>query len=203
MGMKSIWQGEEDYALDLGSQWIHGVNGNPIENVATTNGIPYMIAEELQMVYKKNSGGAIPEKEIDSLYQKLFDGNGGFFPYQEDLQCSTNKDQSIQSVADKYIKKKDMSPYEKGIFDYFLSSSIEHSYAASLNKISLWWWDMDWSYNGDDAYINQGHSELVTAHAKGAVHSIIDTSSVVTSINTKSKGIVKIQYTDTATDKNK
>merc|ERR1712238_435324 len=84
--MKSIWQGAEDYALDLGSQWIHGVNGNPIENVARTNGIPYMIAEELMIVYKENSGGAIPGKEYNSLYQKLYDG--GFFPYQEDLQCS-------------------------------------------------------------------------------------------------------------------
>mmetsp|Transcript_38207 Transcript_38207/g.42810 ORF Transcript_38207/g.42810 Transcript_38207/m.42810 type:complete len:578 (-) Transcript_38207:544-2277(-) len=199
--MKSIWQGEEDFAIDLGSMWIHGVKGNPIENVATTNGIPYMIGEELTKVYTENYGGAIPDKEIDSLYQKYFDGKKhGFYPYQEELQCSTNEDQSMKSIADKYKKQKDMSSYEKGIFDFFLDTSIAFPYGASLEKLSLWWWDNDRGYKGYDGYMNHGYSELITAHAKGAVRSIIDTNSVVASIDTKSKGIVKIEYTDTSTD---
>mmetsp|Transcript_9503 Transcript_9503/g.10570 ORF Transcript_9503/g.10570 Transcript_9503/m.10570 type:complete len:621 (-) Transcript_9503:177-2039(-) len=199
--MKSIWQGEEDYAIDLGSAWIHGVKRNPIENVAAKNGIPYMIGEELTKLYTENYGGAIPDTEYDSFYQKFVDKNGEFYSYQEELQCSTNEDQSMKSIADEYKNQKDMSSYEKGIFDFFLDTSIAFPYGASLETLSLWRWDNDEpGYKGYDAYMNHGYSELITAHAKGAVRSIIDTNSVVASIDTKSKGIVKIEYTDTSTD---
>ena len=63
--MESVWEGQEDYPLDIGSQWIHGIKGNPIPQVASANGISYHLTEYLQMIY--NEGGAISSDEVSSL----------------------------------------------------------------------------------------------------------------------------------------
>ena len=78
--MESVWEGQEDYPLDIGSQWIHGIKGNPIPQVASANGISYHLTEYLQMIY--NEGGAISSDEVSSLWGELNSGSDGFIPYQ-------------------------------------------------------------------------------------------------------------------------
>ena len=31
--MESVWEGEKDYPMDIGGQWIHGISGNPVEQI--------------------------------------------------------------------------------------------------------------------------------------------------------------------------
>ena len=48
-GEKAVWEGENDYPMDVGSQWIHGISGNPIEQIAPVNAIFYRLSESSQM----------------------------------------------------------------------------------------------------------------------------------------------------------
>ena len=175
--MESVWEGEKDYPMDIGSQWIHGISGNPIEQIAPVNAIFYRLSESLQiMIYKE--GGAISNDDVSSLEGELFSGSDGFIPYQVVLQESTEIDQSLQTVADQFItNKSDITFYKRNVLNFFLHSRIGQESSGSLDDLCLWWWDSEEEFEGVDAFLHGGFSELFHAYAKGAVQDVIETES--------------------------
>ena len=187
------WEGE-DIPIDLGSQWVHGVSGNPIMDIVRANGMPYSISEGQQIFFRESNGGPFPSNEIVSLESELYSGKNGFLSYQEGKQESTWNDQSLRITANQYIASNNLSSYKKKVLQMFFNTFIGQEYAASLDDLSLWWWDSDGEFNGQDAFLYQGYSNLFDAYTK-SIQNKIQTSSKVTLIDTRSK-ISKVEYID-------
>ena len=137
---------------------------------------------------------------MSSLEGELFSGSDGFIPYHVVLQESTEKDQSLQTVADQYItNKSDLKLYKRNVLNFFLDSRIGQESSGSLDDLCLWWWDSEEEFEGVDAFLHGGFSELFHAYAKGAVQDVIETESRVITIDTTGE-LVKVVYTDTATN---
>jgi len=200
--MESVWEGQEDYPVDIGSQWIHGITGNPISQIASAYGVSYRLTEYLQMIY--NEGGPISSDEVSSLQGELYSGSDGFIPYQAVLQTTTEVDQSLQSAADQYVASKSdpLTLYKRNFLKFFMDNRIGHESAGSLDDLSLWWWNSEEVFGGVDGFPQRGFSELFNAHAQGAVQDVIETKSRVTTIDTTGE-LVKVVYTDTATNQSK
>jgi hypothetical protein len=128
---------ESRITAELGCQWIHG---------ATTQNPVYEIV--------KNSGIATKETDLDdiALYSNVYGGIGPhrvwnvpetdynqFMSFQEKLQDSTNYDQPLRTIADRYIKNKGLKGNARLRFEYLLDTNIVQEYAASLQDLSLWW----------------------------------------------------------------
>ena len=113
---------------------------------------------------------------MSSLEAELFRGSDGFIPYQVVLQESTEKDQSLQTVADQYItNESDLKLCKRNVLNFFLDSRIGQDSFGSLDYLCLWWWDSEEEFEGADALLHGGFSELFHAYAKCAVQDVIET----------------------------
>lgn len=135
------WKGV-DVPLDLGSSWIHGERNSPVFDIAKENEFPYSFDRGLQKFYKDRNGGAYKDSVIWPLYRELY--TKGFFPYQAKKQESTNRDQSLRVVVGQYAKLENLSAFESAALEMFLSTAVINDHAASLDDLSLWWWDSLW-----------------------------------------------------------
>lgn len=189
------WEGQ-DIPIDLGSQWVHGMTGNPIMDIVTSNDVPYSISEGLQLFFRESNagGGPFPSAEIMALESELYSGTSGFFSYQEGKQESTWNDQSLHTTANQYITGNNLSSYKQRVLEMFLNTFIGQEYAASLDDLSLWWWDSDGEFNGQDAFLYKGYSDLFDVYTQ-SLQNKIQTHAKVTSIDTRSK-VSKVKYTD-------
>lgn len=183
------WEGN-DVPIDLGCQWIHGKKKNPIQKLVSKYDVPFKNSIGLQKVYKSNNEGAIPSSELESYEEELF--SGGFMPYQAKKQDSTNVDKPLRSIADEYRAKKGIKNFDAKLYEYFLHSFIPQEYAASLEDLSLWWWDSDGVYGGSDTFLHDGYSQVIQKHAN-PVSDQIETGAKVTKIDYSSPE-VKVTY---------
>ena len=151
-----------------------------------------------------NEGGAISSDEVSSLGNELYNGSDSFIPYQAVLQTTTEIDQSLQSAGDQYVasKSEPLTLYKRNVLKYFMDTKMGGNYGASLDELSLFWWNSDEVFEGVDGFPQGGYSELFHAYAQGAVQDVIETKSQVTTIDTTGE-LVKVVYTDTATNRSK
>ncbi|KAL7509269.1 hypothetical protein ACHAWX_000751 [Stephanocyclus meneghinianus] len=161
---------DDDTTAELGCQWIHGATtANPVYNIAKSSGIA----------------------TIESIGNVAYYSDAG-------LQDTTNRDQSLRQTADKYVKNKNLQGDTRLGFEYALDTNIPQNYAASLEDLSLWWWDSDSHISGPDHLIEQGPGKGysgVLEHYASPVANTINFDSSVTSINWSSSSKVIVSYT--------
>lgn len=186
--------------VELGSQWIHGAStSNPVYNVAVsanirTKGDPDT-GGAWSNVFGPDTPHRVPDSTIDPLVRDYF--SQGFMPFQRNKQDSTDTDASLRSIANTYIQNKGISGDTRLGFEFALDSNIVQEYAASLEDLSLWWWDGDYVINGGDASLEQGsgkgYTGAINAYAS-PIRSKILLNSKVTSVAYTST-TVTITYT--------
>jgi len=185
------WEGS-NIPMDLGSNWVHSPTGNPIFDLVQQNNIPHSTAEENQKLYQANNNGAFDDNYIWSKWEQLYDE--GFYPYQEKQQENTDEDISLRDAVNGYDTQSNLDAFDESALEMILRTSAEMEYAASVENLSLWWWNTyGWDYGGDDAFLYQGYTALFEAHA-APVQSKIETQAVVSKINYKKGKKVKITY---------
>eukprot|EP00587_Corethron_hystrix_P005218 CAMPEP_0113312710 /NCGR_PEP_ID=MMETSP0010_2-20120614/9436_1 /TAXON_ID=216773 ORGANISM="Corethron hystrix, Strain 308" /NCGR_SAMPLE_ID=MMETSP0010_2 /ASSEMBLY_ACC=CAM_ASM_000155 /LENGTH=485 /DNA_ID=CAMNT_0000168599 /DNA_START=254 /DNA_END=1711 /DNA_ORIENTATION=+ /assembly_acc=CAM_ASM_000155 len=191
------WEGES-IPLDLGSSWIHGITQNPIFSIVTNNQIPYIKTSHRSNIYKAGGSGQLEKDIVDKLEKKTFSGKNGFFKYQESRQSEGKRDKSLRVVADNYEKEKEWIPksLERNFFELMLQKKIEQDYAASIEKLSAWWWDSDSKVLGEEVILPNGYSDAIDAYSS-SLGSRIHTGTMVIGINYKHKSTpVALRYAD-------
>ena len=184
------WEGS-NIPMDLGSNWVHETKRNPMFDLVQQNNIPHSTAEENQKLYQANNNGAFDDNYIWSKYDQLYDK--GFYPYQKIRQEDTSKDFSLRYAVNGYDTQSNLDAFDESALEMFLRTSIEADFAASVENLSLWWWNTGKGYSGRDAFLYQGYTALFEAHA-APVQSKIETQAVVRKINYKKSKKVKVTY---------
>lgn len=179
------FQGEA-IPVDHGSMWIHGGSANPIHKIAKTANIRTTNSTFREQVFRSNGRGSISTDQLHSIRSKYYDR--GFMVYQEKMQDSTDVDQSLQTVIQKYMSTLPNGE-DKEILKYIIKSDIDLDYTGSAKELSLWWWDMDQNLDGDeedDFLLPDGFGPLVEAYA-APVRSKVQLNKVVTQIKYQQK----------------
>jgi len=188
----------EDIPIDIGSTWIHGGKDNPIYEIATiVGGIPTAESKFTELVYLENNGGPLlPENQTKPYLDKLF--VNGFMSYQEKIQESKNKDESLQCTVDRYIDTLSNN-LEKEVAINCIKNDVELEYSAPLDQLSLKWWDDDSNVGGDpDLFLPEGYSPLIEAYAAPILDKIV-TEAIVTKIDYR-QSIIKCMYSKLGCD---
>ena len=165
--------------VDLGASWIHGVEGNPITELARKYGVRTQRTTFETDNVRRADGRAVPaaetragEERCEQLFEELYALDA---PGDEDV-----------SVADGLAQLG--SPFDSlpPVVRWCLRSSIEAEYAADLDELSLDSFGEDEAFDGDDYLVTDGYSRLTRGLARGLE---IELGTPVTAIEHGSDGI--------------
>ena len=155
-----IWTSNKwsDAPLDLGASWIHGVHGNPLTDLANeVNARRLMTRYESAAVF--NTRGqrltTAEEKRLEAVSDEVFDA----LRNAQELDPDVSVRQVVASVKSKFSA----SPEAMNFVNLVVSSSMEHEYAGSADRLSAHWFDSAKEYDGDDALFAEGF-RVITDH---------------------------------------
>ena len=184
--------------VELGAQWIHDAGpNNPIYQVAVESGITMVVSDrDAGATFRGNR--QIPRSEVDRQYEKLM--TKGFLPYQEKQQSKSPQDVTLRKCAGAYLKKINATREQRLWLNYFLDSEVTQEYAASLEDLSLYWWDSEEEMGHsktEDVHLAQdthgGYRGVLNYYAKGITDKI-QCNSQVSCIDWSQKEKIDVQY---------
>ena len=117
-----------DYILDLGAAWIHGINNNPLMKLAKDNGVPTVHFDNTKKVHSKLN----PEFTNSELKQA---GNK-FKEYLKKLESDGVEDDSLENTLIKYINEKNLDATNIALLKNWAFMEIEIEFASKLNYLS-------------------------------------------------------------------
>jgi monoamine oxidase len=174
--------------VEEGSAWVHGaVTQNPIWTIAQASSVGTQKVSGSSGVWSSAYGGTTPHKLPDAQEQSLrnlFEDE--FLPFQEGRQDSTNQDESLGQTINIFASQQSITGQERRGLDWTLDTGIVQEYAASMNDLSMWWWNKDAAFSGGDAVLkpgaNKGYSGMIDYYASTFVGKI-DLNCKVTSVD--------------------
>ncbi len=163
MGGRTWTDSQLGVPLDMGASWIHGVNKNPLTELADSINAERVVTDYDSLTRYKADGTPLTNQEdtdIDALFEQ-------FFAQVEFWQEDLDDDVSLQEGLNMFISNKRFS--EEGMRNllYAVNTTLEHEYGADVSDLSLWEFDQDGELNGDDVIFPKGYVQLVEAQAEG------------------------------------
>ncbi|BAZ46832.1 putative flavin-containing amine oxidase [Chondrocystis sp. NIES-4102] len=146
------WQ---DIPLDLGASWIHGVQGNPLTDLAGLIQAQRLITSYDKTITYHTSGQPLSQTQanlLESLRQQV----------NKALKKAQNQDtdRSISQAIEPLRRKFDPSSEAYRFINFILSGEIEQEYSGSTSKLSAHWYDSAKEFGGDDALFVQGFKTI-------------------------------------------
>ena len=154
----NAWSG---IPVDMGASWIHGINNNPI----------YQIAEQINASTVVTRFGR----------SQAFDTTGSLLngEQQQRLQIITKQinralrqgqnadsDRSIRRTVKQSLNWKSLSRQERRLVNFVLNTTIEHEYAGSTQKLSTYWYDAGSAFGGDEVLFADGYETIPNSLAE-------------------------------------
>lgn len=148
-----IWTSSQwpDLPLDFGATWIHGVEGNPLTDLAEAIQASRLMTSYDRAITYNTAGQPLSETEearMEALRKQVWRA----------LTKAQGKDPdaSIRQVIEPLLQQFDPSTEAYRFINFILSSEIEQEYAGSTAKLSTHWFDSAQEFEGDDALFVQG-----------------------------------------------
>lgn len=149
--------------LDLGASWIHGVNGNPITELAKKfNAETVPTYDENEIVFHAD-GREMTSAEflkIERLYKSIYEETSEI---AEDL----DEDTSLQEIFGEVIAKRNLSAEELRGLNLYIQYETSLDYAADPKNLSVWEWDSDEEFSGQHVIFPQGYHQITNGLAQG------------------------------------
>ena len=150
-----LWK---DAPVNLGAQWIHGVQGSPICTLAREFGLNSKLTDyDDSILYGPNGRiiGAQAERRIDARFKRLMRAIDGERQRLENLGAA---DTSLRLAVDRIVAGWQLNPNERSELEFSINTSIEHEYAADASDLSLFSYDDD-AFDGADHVFPQGYDQ--------------------------------------------
>lgn len=153
-----IWTGTigGNIPIDLGASWIHGVEGNPINAIATENQIathPTDYDSEVEHF----AGVGRPRLAAGEVLRRFWE------------LAETQPGSTLQSAYDQYLATYAPGNPEKRYLEYLLNTIVEHEYGADIGDLSLMSVEGGSAYAGQDVVFPGGYRQIIDTLADGAV----------------------------------
>lgn len=152
--------------LDMGASWIHGMDGNPIAELAEKFNFETRVTDYSVMVYDAQ-GHQLPEVEVRSLRARWADLRRKLEDTRQAMSASGQPDLALGDLIEKFLTEAPLLPTMRRRMDYAISSEVEHEYAGDVNEMSLFHWDEPYEVKGADAIFPKGYVQVVQVLATG------------------------------------
>ncbi len=158
--------------VDLGAAWIHGVDGNPLVDLAELADLERVPTDYDSLVVRGANGESIGSGPLERARSRLLRGLG---------RGAT----SVGAAID--LRGGDLDEAERELLRYVLASEIEHEFAADARDLSIEAIDEGDEYAGGDELVPAGFRQLLTPLLGGYE---VRTATPVTAISHGSDGVV-------------
>ena len=149
--------------LDLGASWIHGVNGNPITKLAKQFSVQTAVTDYDNALLYDFDGREMSDAEyaeIEDLFESIY-------AEVADMQENTDDDMPLQQAFDEALSSRSLSPEELRRFGFYVQQVTSLEYGADPVDLSLWEWDQDEEFGGEDVVFPNGYNQITDGLAKG------------------------------------
>jgi monoamine oxidase len=142
-----------DLPLDLGASWIHGIDGNPMTDLAALAGARLVPIDADTTRVFSSFAGEVSEATLE--------------PWRERLESiiaaaqDADDDASIHDVVAAALDWEALADADRWTVLYLLNSMLEHEYAGSIERLSAYWYDDAGEYAGGDVFLAQGYRAIV------------------------------------------
>jgi monoamine oxidase len=159
-----IWTSTQwsDLPLDLGASWIHGIQGNPLTDLADQLRAPRLMTSYGRSMTYNTSGQPLSTAETDRLqavraqvYRVLKQAQGD------------DRDTSLRQALTPLMGQFDPASEDHRFINFILNSEIEHEYSGSAARLSAHWYDSDQEFGGEDAIFVPGFRVIPELLAQG------------------------------------
>jgi len=160
-----IWSSDEwnGSTVDLGASWIHGIENNPITDIAIKYGIETIVMDLNPSELYDYEGNWFDDEKQDQAWA-MFDNFQEFIIMENERR---ERDASIQDALDSFVSQQNLSIEEQEILSIPVYSSIELKYNAPSSELSLFWWDIGRSYGGDEVIFPEGFDQITDELSDG------------------------------------
>jgi monoamine oxidase len=159
-----IWtEASLGWPLDLGASWIHGVNGNPITELAKEFGTQTVPTEDENALVFHADGSPMSDEdwaEMEALFDEIY-------AEVAEMQDNTDNDISLQAAFDSVLARHTLSREEIRRLNYYAYLGTSLEYGADLKDLSLWWWDQDEVFGGQEVIFPGGYAQITAGLAQG------------------------------------
>ncbi|MET9887417.1 NAD(P)/FAD-dependent oxidoreductase [Streptomyces sp. NPDC006430] len=178
-----IWTSEQwsGTPLDLGASWIHGIDDNPISDLARKAGAKTVVTDLDNATDYLADGHEIegPQAQAFERWQKsTADALSAF-------QEKDGEDASVRSVVQNALGWPKLSDSDKALVSYALND-YEHEYSGSVDQMSGLYFDDDAKIKGRDVLFPGGYHQITDYLAKGLS---VQTGQVVRRVDWNSAGV--------------
>jgi monoamine oxidase len=148
-----IWTSQRwaDAPLDLGASWIHGVQGNPLTEIA--HAIP---ATLLQTSYDRSVSYGVTGLALSASQERHVDALADALSEALHKAQKRTADQSVQAVAETWAQGAHLSVQDQSVLNFILRGRYETEYAGDVGALSAHWYDDARAFKGEDALFAQG-----------------------------------------------
>jgi monoamine oxidase len=153
--------------LDLGAAWIHGVEDNPIAELADEHGIETVETQYGELWLYGSDGHEVEDSaaaEIDDWFDDIM---ADLDDLRDELDEAEADDIPLGVAIEERLAAEGVSPAERRALDYAINATIEHEYAADVADLSLLYFDECEEFEGEDALFPGGFSQITEQLAKG------------------------------------
>ena len=149
--------------LDLGASWIHGVDGNPITKLAKEFNVRTVPTDGENAIEFAADGSALPDGEWEEM-EALFED---IYADVAEMQDSTDEDMSLRSAFDQVVASRGLSDDDLKHLNYYVHLVTALEYGADAKDLSLWWWDQDEEFGGEEVIFPDGYNQISDGLANG------------------------------------
>jgi hypothetical protein len=149
----------------MGASWIHGVDGNPLTELADELNIMRVETDYDNGVTFYSDGSPMPDADADEYYSIFEEIIETAYVIAEERDHDLPLSEAIQLALVEL--EYEFDDEENQILAYFINTTIEHEYANRVGKLSAWYWNESEAYAGEDVVFPNGYDWLTDHLAQG------------------------------------
>ncbi len=172
----------DDAPVDLGASWIHGVNGNPITDLAAEAGARTVATSFADATAYGADGRRIEEGRVDRWRTTISEALEEF---QDDADEDGAADASLRAVAERAVNRPTLTESDRAEIEWVLND-YEHEYSGGVDDLSARYFDDGADIRGDDVLFPGGYGAITDYLAEGL---LVQTGHVVEHVDWSERGV--------------
>lgn len=151
----TLWQ---DMPMDLGASWIHGLEGNPLTQIAKEAEAGLVEASYEASMFV-GPMGEVGEPDLRFAKRCLRDA----------LRRSNDGDRdiSVMQAVQQSPDWQDATPEQRRLVLQLINATLEQEYGSPANALSAWYGDAAKVFDGEDAVFPAGYAQIPAYLALG------------------------------------
>jgi monoamine oxidase len=149
--------------VDLGASWIHGIDDNPVSELAEEAGVETVATDFDNIIAYDVDGGILGEEDYEAM-QAIYD------EALEKAQAMIGETDEVISLGEaihRAAEEMALDDEQRRTLDFMVTTIIEQEFAADVNFLSLEYWNSTDEPEGDHVLFPDGYDWLPKMLAEG------------------------------------